>query len=337
MPPRSDENTGSAREPRPLRARRLYQTQARLVALDRTESEAAMIHRILARPTSTQASRRTAGAPAPAVWSDVSEDPGAIRDESPGVIASIGASALRVAQEIGGIVLLTGQVVRALIPPRIDGRELWRHLHKMGYRSVPIVMLTALFAGGLMMLQSGPFVKRFGATSLAGWFAGYAVLREIGPILIALMFSGRVGANNTAELSTMTVTEQLDGLRALAIDPVRFLVVPRVIAMVVTLLALTVIGDLVALAGASITARAMLDIEWSTLLHSFADNLRPYDLLHGLYKSIAFGAAIAVSSCYFGVTVRGGAVGVGRAVNAAVVAAAVSIMLLDFFLTYLTG
>jgi phospholipid/cholesterol/gamma-HCH transport system permease protein len=113
--------------------------------------------------------------------------------------------------------------------------------------------------------------------------------------------------------------------------------VPRVLAMIAMLVALTVIGDLVALAGAAVTARAMLDIEWSTLFHSFADNLQPYDFLHGLYKSIAFGAAIAVSSCYFGVTVRGGAVGVGRAVNAAVVAAAVSIMLLDFFLTYLTG
>ena len=208
----------------------------------------------------------------------------------------------------------------------------------MGNRSVPIVVLTAFFAGGLMTLQSGPFVKKLGATSLAGWAAGYAVLREIGPILIALMFSGRVGANNTAELATMTVTEQLDGLRALAIDPVRFLVVPRVIAMMVMLVALTVIGDLVALLGASVVGRCdarhrLVD----DVRTRFADNLKPYDFLHGVYKSIAFGGAIAVSSCYFGVTVRGGAVGVGTAVNAAVVAAAVSIMLLDFFITYLTG
>jgi phospholipid/cholesterol/gamma-HCH transport system permease protein len=252
-------------------------------------------------------------------------------------IGSVGASTVRVAQEVGGIVVLTGQVLRALVPPRIDGRELLKHLYKMGNRSVPIVVLTAFFAGGLMVLQTGPFVKKFSAAGIAGWGAGYAVLREIGPILIALMFSGRVGANNTAELATMTVTEQLDGLRALAIDPVVFLVVPRVIAMIVMLVALTAIGDLVALLGASAVGRAMLGIDWSTMYYSFADNLRPYDFLHGIYKSIAFGAAIAVSSCYFGVTVRGGAVGVGRAVNAAVVAAAVSIMLLDFFLTYLTG
>jgi phospholipid/cholesterol/gamma-HCH transport system permease protein len=254
-----------------------------------------------------------------------------------GLIAGIGASAVAVAQEVGGIVLLTAEVARALAPPRIDGRELWKSLYKMGNRSVPIVVLTALFAGGLMTLQAGPFVKKFGATALAGWAAGYAVLRELGPILIALMFSGRVGANNTAELSTMTVTEQLDGLRALAIDPVRFLVVPRVLAMIVMLVALTAIGDLVALLGAAVVGHAMLGIEWSTMYYSFVDNLSPHDFLHGIYKSIAFGAAIAVSSCYFGVTVRGGAVGVGRAVNAAVVAAAVSIMLIDFFFTYLTG
>ncbi len=252
-------------------------------------------------------------------------------------VAGIGAGAMRIAEEVGGIVVLTGQVLRALVPPRIDRRELFKNLYKMGNKSVPIVVLTAFFAGGLMTLQSAPFVKKLNATSLAGWGAGYAVLREIGPILIALMFSGRVGANNTAELATMTVTEQLDGLRALAIDPVRFLVVPRVIAMMVMLVALTVIGDQVALLGASVVGRSMLDISWSTMFHSFADNLKPYDFLHGVYKSIAFGGAIAVSSCYFGVTVKGGAVGVGRAVNAAVVAAAVSIMLLDFFLTYTTG
>ncbi len=252
-------------------------------------------------------------------------------------IASVGAGATTIAEEVGGIIVLTSQVLRALIPPRIDRRELFKNLYKMGNKSVPIVVLTAFFAGGLMTLQTGPFVKKLGATSLAGWGAGFAVLREIGPILIALMFSGRVGANNTAELATMTVTEQLDGLRALAIDPIRYLVVPRVISMMVMLVVLTIVGDLVALLGASVVARTMLDIDWSTMYYSFADNLTPHDFLHGVYKSFAFGLSIAVSSCYFGVTVRGGAVGVGKAVNAAVVAAAVSIMLLDFFITYTMG
>lgn len=252
-------------------------------------------------------------------------------------LTALGARALGLCREVGGITILAGQVLRALVPPRLDGRELVRNLHKMGNRSVPIVALTAFFAGGLMVVQSAPFVNRLGATSLAGWAAGYAVLREIGPILIALMFSGRVGANNTAELGTMTVTEQLDGLRALAIDPIRYLIVPRVVAMLVMLTALTIIGDLVALLGAMTVARLVLDIDWATMYFSFADNLTPHDFLHGVQKSVAFGGAIALTSCYFGVTVRGGAVGVGKAVNAAVVAAAVSIMLLDFFLTYVSA
>jgi phospholipid/cholesterol/gamma-HCH transport system permease protein len=186
-----------------------------------------------------------------------------------------------------------------------------------------------------MTLQTGPFVKKLGATSLAGWGAGYAVLREIGPILIALMFSGRVGANNTAELATMTVTEQLDGLRALAIDPVRYLIVPRVVAMVVMLFVLTVIGIMISILGGMLFSKLLLNLEYSTFYYSLILNLDWTDFVHGLVKAAVFGLSIALTSCYFGVSVRGGAIGVGRAVNAAVVAAAVSIMLLDFFLTFL--
>src|SRR5262249_3716898 len=160
-------------------------------------------------------------------------------------------------------------------------------------------------------------------------------MSEIGPIVIALMFSGRVGANNTAELGTMTVTEQIDGLRALAIDPVRYLIVPRVVSMMIMLFCLTLVGDLVAIAGGALMGKLLLGVDLSSFYHSFAENLKTRDLWHGLWKSVAFGAMIALSSCHFGVSVRGGAVGVGRAVNAAVVAAAVGIMLIDYFMTYL--
>lgn len=250
-------------------------------------------------------------------------------------LAQIGAGALGIARDTGGIVVLLGQVLRALVPPTLDGRELWRNLYKMGNLSVPIIVLTAFFTGGLMVLQSGIMVKRFGATALLGWAGGYVIFREIGPILIALMFSGRVGSNNTAELGTMTVTEQLDGLRALAIDPIRYLIVPRMVAMLVALFLLTVLGDFVALMGSMFFAKLILGVDYSTLYYSFAENLTPHDFFHGIIKSAAFGLVIALTSCYFGISVRGGAVGVGRAVNAAVVAAAVSVLLLDFFLTYL--
>src|SRR5688572_31335781 len=126
-----------------------------------------------------------------------------------------------------------------------------------------------------MVIQSGIFVQRFNATGLVGWAAGYAVFREVGPILIGLMFSGRVGANNTAELGTMTVTEQLDGLRALAIDPIRYLIVPRVVAMITMLFSLVVLGDLVAIVGGALFAKLLLNVEFATFYYSFADNLEP--------------------------------------------------------------
>lgn len=250
-------------------------------------------------------------------------------------VTSVGRGTLLACREIGGITLLTARVMRSLIPPKMDGPEFIRNMYRMGNRSLPIIALTAFFVGGIMVVQAGVFVQRFNAAGLVGWGAGFAIFREIGPMLIALMFSGRVGSNNTAELATMTVTEQLDGLRALAIDPVHYLVVPRVIAMTLCLLCLVIIGDLIALYGGALFAMLLLDLEFSTLYYSLVENLGWMDFVHGLVKATVFGAAIALTSCYFGVSVKGGAIGVGKAVNAAVVAAAISIVLLDFFLTYL--
>jgi len=251
------------------------------------------------------------------------------------LLAGLGAGVLRVCDDLGGMVVLLLRVLWALVPPRLDRRELWRNLYKMGVESVPIVALTALFCGGIMVIQASMFVQRFNAYSMVGWGAGYSIFREVGPILIGLMFSGRVGSNNTAELGTMTVTEQVDGLRSLAIDPVRFLLVPRVLSMVIMAFCLVIIGDLVAIVGGAFFARILIGVDTATFWSSFVDNVKPWDLWHGLIKGTVFGLVIALTSCHFGLTVKGGAVGVGRAVNAAVVAAAVGIMVLDYFLTYM--
>jgi phospholipid/cholesterol/gamma-HCH transport system permease protein len=250
-------------------------------------------------------------------------------------LEQLGAGVLSLCREAGGMTLLAWRVLIAALTGRVDARELVRNLHKMGVESVPIVALTAFFTGGIMVIQSGIFVKRFGAYGLLGFGAGYATLREVGPILIGLMFSGRVGANNAAELGTMTVTEQLDGLRALAIEPIQFLIVPRVIGMIISLFCLTLIGDTVAIFGGALFGKLLLGVELSSFLHSFADNLKPWDLEIGLVKAAVFGLAISITSCHFGVSVKGGAVGVGRAVNDAVVAAAVAIMISDNLLTML--
>ncbi len=240
-----------------------------------------------------------------------------------------------ICREVGAAYLLLLHVGTLLLRGRFDRRELGRSLAAMGADSLPIVALTAFFTGGIMVIQAGIFVRRFGAYGLLGFGAGYATLREVGPLLIGLMFSGRVGANNAAELGTMTVTEQIDGLRALAIDPIAFLIVPRVLAMVIALFCLLLVGDAVALSGGALFGKWLLGVEFSSFFHSFADNLKLADLSVGLVKAAVFGLAIAISSCHFGSSVRGGAPGVGRAVNAAVVASALAIVLSDQLITVL--
>lgn len=249
----------------------------------------------------------------------------------------IGGAALNIGEQVGGLVVLLGRIVARLFPPRIDRYELSRNMHKMGVGSLPIVITTALFVGAIMVIQAAPLVTRFNARALIGWGAGFAILREVGPLLIALMFSGRVGANNTAELSTMVVTSQIDALRALAIDPISHLVIPRSLAMVVTLFFLTIIGDVVAIGGAMVSAKVLLDVDPRSFLNSLLLLLDEWDLMTGLIKSLVFGAMIALTSSHFGLSVKGGAPGVGRAVNAAVVAAASGIFILDYFLSFLLG
>jgi phospholipid/cholesterol/gamma-HCH transport system permease protein len=247
----------------------------------------------------------------------------------------IGTALLAIADQLGGIGVLAGQLARRMLPPRIDRFELLRNLHKMGVKSVSIVSVTALFTGAIMVVQAAPLVTRFNATSIIGWGAGYAILRELGPLLIALMFSGRVGANNTAELGTMVVTEQIDALRALSIDPLSYLILPRVIAMVLMLFVLNIIGVIVALLGAVLSAKVLLDVDANQFWNSFFNLLNQWDYLHGVIKSVAFGVMIALTSCHFGLNVKGGAPGVGRAVNSAVVAAAIGVFVMDYFSTYI--
>jgi len=245
-----------------------------------------------------------------------------------------GKAVLGIAAQLGGMGVLVGQLIARLLPPRIDRFELIRNMHKMGVRSVGIVSSTALFTGGIVVIQAAPLVIRFGASSIIGWAAGFAIMREVAPLLIALMFSGRVGANNTAELATMVVTDQLDALRALAIDPLSYLILPRVIAMVVMLFALNVIGMLIALIGAIVSCNALLDVDFALFMDSFIAMIDAGDFVQSMVKSLAFGSMIAITSCYFGLTVKGGAPGVGRAVNSAVVAAGLGIFIMDYFSTF---
>ena len=250
------------------------------------------------------------------------------------VLANIGRRWLSLSEGVGQMTLLTLTTWWKFWTTAPDRIEFMRSLYKVGVQSFPIVVVTALLTGAIMVIQSGQLVAQYEAYGLLGWGAGYATLREVGPILIGLMFSGRVGANNTAELGTMRITEQIDALRALAIDPIPYLLVPRFFAIVSMMFLLTLVGNLMALVGGTITSQFLLQVDWRLFVWSLREYLHLSDLFNGLIKSVFFGIAIATVSNHFGYHTSGGAVGVGRAVNSSVVFSAVSIFVLDFVIGY---
>jgi phospholipid/cholesterol/gamma-HCH transport system permease protein len=251
---------------------------------------------------------------------------------------ALGAGFLAVAAIAGAMGVLFGHIARRLFPPRFDTHELRRNLYKMAVKSLPIVVVTALFTGAIMVIQAAPIVKRLGAEGLLGWAAGFGTLREIAPLLTALMISGRVGANNAAELGTMVVTEQVDALRVLAIDPIGFLVMPRFIAITLTLFTMTLFADMLALFGAAFAGQALVGVSPVSFYHGITSGLLGLgDVTNGLVKSVVFGLVIAIASCHFGLSTTGGAPGVGRSVNATVVASAAGVFFVDYFVSFLLG
>jgi len=252
-------------------------------------------------------------------------------------IGRVGHLFLDSAAHTGGAARLAVKVFRRLAFFDFDRPEFMRCLLRMGYKSLSIMIATAFVVGIILVIQAFVFVDRYGLRSQLGWGAGFTTIRELGPILLALMFSGRVGAYTAAELGTMEVTDQVDGLRCLSIDPISYLVAPRFLAMVISLVCLTIIGNTVALVSASIMGDFMMDVEQHTFWNSLFTMLTPWDFLISVIKSALFGAIIAVTSCHFGLSTQGGAPGVGRSVNLAVVASAIAIFVVDFFSTFVLG
>ena len=236
--------------------------------------------------------------------------------------------------QVGAMGLTFWRILWVLIPPRFDRNQMIQNLYRIGVKSISIVSLTAVFAGAIMVVQTMAYVRATGASGLVPITAVVAVFAEIGPLLIGLMFSGRVGANTTADLGTMVITEQMDALRALAIDPIRYFVAPRFVATVLMLVLLTAIGDVFAVLGGAVTAELLLDIEWMEFLRVIPDGSLLDEFLVGLIKGGTFGAIISVVSCTYGLRVGRGTKEVGRAVNQSVVATALGIFASDYLITW---
>ena len=225
------------------------------------------------------------------------------------------------------------KVVRNLgTPPRYPGLLL-QQAEEVGVQSLPVVLLTALFTGMVLALQSYIGFHRFGAQSMVATVVSLSMLRELGPVLVGLMVAGRVGASFAAELGTMRVTEQIDALWTLSTDPFRYLIMPRFFAAVLMMPLLVALADAIGMFGGYIISVSFLDQTPAVYIENSTMFLELSDLYSGLVKAAVFGGIIGIVSCSEGFNCSGGARGVGRATTRAVVVSAMSILVFDYIIT----
>ncbi len=236
---------------------------------------------------------------------------------------------------VGGLARLGADTVRLTFRRPFEGRAFAIQLDVVGVQSMSIVLITAAFIGMVLALQTAYALQDFGGKIFIGKVVSLSLIRELAPVLMALMVGGRVGAGMTAEIGTMKVTEQIDALRALATNPVRKLVVPKVLATTIMLPALTTIAILVGTMGGMLIAVSSLNLSGNFYLRSVITTIKYNDLASGIGKTFFFGFFISLIACYNGMRTTGGADGVGRATTATVVSAAISVLIMDFFLTKL--
>lgn len=235
--------------------------------------------------------------------------------------------------ELQGITLLLWRAIKGLRKkPRYFG-EIITQLDSIGVGSIGIVLLTGFFTGGVLILQGFPTLQYYGAQSSAGQSVATALVRELGPVLSALMVAGRVGSAISAELGAMVVSQQIDAMRALGTSPARKLVTPRIIALIVSLPLLTVAADMCGILGGGIIAQRLYNLDLTVYITSARIGLSITDLLAGISKPLVFGLIIGLISCHKGLTTTGGTVGVGRSVTNAVVLSSVCVIIADFFLS----
>ena len=205
----------------------------------------------------------------------------------------------------------------------------------IGVGSLPIVVLIGLFTGAVLALQTSSTLQQFGSLSLTGQLVALSMVRELGPVLTGILVAGRNASGMASELGSMKVTEQIDAMRAMGVDPTKKLVTPRVTATVIMLFFLSIISDLVGLVGGWFISYFLLGLDSNQYWTTAYQALRFGDVFMGLTKPVVFGFIIASIGCYYGMTARGGTQGVGRATTQAVVAASVLIVVTDFFITKL--
>ncbi|HEY8130328.1 MAG TPA: ABC transporter permease [Thermoanaerobaculia bacterium] len=251
------------------------------------------------------------------------------------VLENIGLIFLRLFEQTGLWFRMLWRTIRGAVQPPFEIQEWLRQMVRVGVESVPVVFLTTMFTGMVFALETYTGFHRVHAESFVGSAVALSMLRELSPVLVGLMVTGRVGSSMAAEIGTMRVTEQIDALKALATEPVQYLFVPRVISGIVMLPFLVILGDALGIGGGYLVAVKLLGVNAVVYKQNTFQFINMQDLWSGVIKAATFGLILTLTGCVRGYYTTGGAEGVGRSTTRAVVSASLIILLTDFFLTKL--
>ncbi len=234
---------------------------------------------------------------------------------------------------VGGIATMFFKTVAYTFTPPIKPRNIFKQMEFVGVQSLFVVILTGFFTGGVLALQGFDALKRFGAESMVGPTVALSMARELGPVLTGLMVTGRAGSAMATELGTMRVTEQIDALSTMAINPVRYLVVPRILAGILMFPVLTIVTDFVGVMGGYVVGVKLMGINSGVYIGRTIDFVEVGDIAVGLYKAVVFGLLSTLVACYYGFYTSGGAEGVGKAATSSVVTGCILILISDYFIS----
>jgi len=250
-------------------------------------------------------------------------------------LESVGRETTDLLEYVGGVAILGSESASFIARLRIRVTETFNQAYLLGVQSWSIVLLTSLFTGMVISLESAVQAVQYGVGNLVGGAVAFGSFRELGPMLSAVVVAGRAGAAIAAELGSMVVTEQIEALEALGLSPVRMLVVPRLVAMMIMMPVLTIFADIVSILGGAWLANVDAHISYDVFLSSIRQSVHMSDMLKGLAKTFVFGAIIVLIGCYQGLGTRGGAAGVGVATTGAVVIAIILIFMSNFLMSFI--
>jgi phospholipid/cholesterol/gamma-HCH transport system permease protein len=248
------------------------------------------------------------------------------------ILEKLGAAVLALLVYIGRLGIFLGQALGLIFVPPLKAGRVLRQLHFIGARSVLVIALTGMFTGMVLGLQGYYTLSRFGSTAFLGSAVAISLITELGPVLSALMVTGRAGSALAAEIGIMRITEQIDALEVMALNPIRYLVVPNILAGIVALPLLGALFDVVGIYGGYLVGVKLLGVSSGTYFSGITDAVELSDITTGLYKSLSFGLLIAWVCCFKGYHTGYGAEGVSKATTEAVVFSSVAVLVLDYFL-----